>query len=182
MAQPSRIVVHPPGGAVTASTTAVTSSPKPATPTKSIVATPLTPGQAIPPSSTVFISGGKTYFIPKATMTQAVTQQQPATQTTPALPMSPVPPQQLQQQPNTQTAPNDTVQVQQPTTPTIGTVQAQSASGQKQNVHNKKLSSTSLHDLTTSPILNMPTKRRRPPQESPVRKRRRASKKLYNYD
>ena len=41
------------------------------------------------------------------------------------------------------------------------------------------LSSNSLFDLTTSPILNMPNKGRRPSKDSPSRKRRRVSKKLY---
>ena len=41
------------------------------------------------------------------------------------------------------------------------------------------LSSQSLFDLTTSPILNMPSKGRRPSKDSPSRKRRRVSKKLY---
>ena len=43
------------------------------------------------------------------------------------------------------------------------------------------LSSTSLHNLTTSPILNLPLERpRRPSRDSPTRKRRRVSKKLYD--
>ena len=41
------------------------------------------------------------------------------------------------------------------------------------------LSSNSLFDLTTSPILSMPTSGRRPSKDSPARKRRRVSKKLY---
>jgi hypothetical protein len=44
------------------------------------------------------------------------------------------------------------------------------------------LSSTSLHNLTTSPILNcdLPKEGRRPSNDSPARKRRRVSKKLYD--
>ena len=82
------------------------------------------------------ITGGKTYCIPKATMTQATQQQQQITQpqtisqpvaqttTTPALPVNPVPQQQLPQQ--------------QPA-PTIGTVQTQSPTGQKHMVEVKSL-------------------------------------------
>lgn len=136
VSQPSRIVVHPGGGSSTV--TSGTPSPqiqKPQTPTaggappKSIVATPLQPGQAIPPGTSVFMSGGKTYCIPKATMTLA-TQQQNAT-TTPALPVAPLPPAQLEQ---TVTSPPTNT-----TTPTIGTAQAQNASGQKQMVEVKSL-------------------------------------------
>ena len=84
------------------------------------------------------ITGGKTYCIPKATMTQATQQQQQITQpqtisqpvaqttTTPALPVNPVPQQQLPQQ-------------QQQPAPTIGTVQTQSPTGQKHMVEVKSL-------------------------------------------
>ena len=117
--QPSRsIIVHPSGATSTnnASPT-VLNSPKtslpnatnspaqgqPATP-KSIVATPLQPGQAIPPGTTVFMSGGKTYCIPKASMTIAAQQQQQnqqlqqqVQQAQPSLPVTPLPPQQVGQ-------------------------------------------------------------------------------------
>ena len=83
--QPSRsIIVHPSGSTSTNTMTTPTSvmqnspktlpnttnTPQQGTPQqpKSIVATPLQPGQAIPPGTTVFMSGGKTYCIPKASM------------------------------------------------------------------------------------------------------------------
>ena len=37
-------------------------------PQQSIVAAPLQPGQSISPGTTVFMSGGTTYYIPKASM------------------------------------------------------------------------------------------------------------------
>ncbi len=126
--QPSRIVVHPSGASST-----VTSSPKPtiaqnvSTPPKSIVATPLQPGQAIPPGTTVFMSGGKTYCIPKAQMTIANQHQQSpvaTTTTTPALPMTPLPPQQL-----TNVTP----------TPQVATTPQPTATPQKQMVEVKSL-------------------------------------------
>ena len=92
--QPSRsIIVHPSGATSTNTMTTPTSvmqnSPKtlpnttnspqgqgtPQQP-KSIVATPLQPGQPIPPGTTVFMSGGKTYCIPKASMLAQQQQQQ----------------------------------------------------------------------------------------------------------
>ena len=90
--QGNRIVVHPSGATSNVGTpqlVSTNSSPatKVATPTKSIVATPLAPGQQIPPGTTVFMSGGKTYCIPKASMTLATQQpvQQPSVTTQAAL-------------------------------------------------------------------------------------------------
>ena len=63
--QGNRIVVHPSGSTTNVgSPQIVTNSPvtKVNTPNKSIVATPLTPGQAIPPGTTVFMSGIHIYF------------------------------------------------------------------------------------------------------------------------
>jgi nucleosome-remodeling factor subunit BPTF len=57
---------------------------QPATPGQ-IVATQLAPGSQIPPGTTVFVSGGKTYCIPKASATLTGT-----TPTTPQLPQMPV--------------------------------------------------------------------------------------------
>ena len=92
--QPSRsIIVHPSGSTLTNTMTTpfsvMQNSPKILTnPTncpqsqgtphqpKSIVATPLQPGQPIPPGTTVFMSGGKTYCIPKASMLAQQQQQQ----------------------------------------------------------------------------------------------------------
>ena len=92
--QPSRsIIVHPSGSTSTNTMTTPTSvmqnspktlpnttntTPQQATPgqPKSIVATPLQPGQPIPPGTTVFMSGGKTYCIPKASMLAQQQQQQ----------------------------------------------------------------------------------------------------------
>ena len=147
--QPSRIVVHPSGQSTTVPgpPANVTPTKPPAAAPKSIVATPLQPGQAIPPGTTVFMSGGKTYCIPKASMALATQQaQQPATPAppppaTPSLPVTPVPPQQLESSPQAaSTPPNAT-----PTcTPTIGTVQAQSSNGQKQMVEVKSLGQNSV--------------------------------------
>ena len=92
--QPSRsIIVHPSGSTSTNTMTTPTSvmqnspktlpnttntTPQQGTPgqPKSIVATPLQPGQPIPPGTTVFMSGGKTYCIPKASMLAQQQQQQ----------------------------------------------------------------------------------------------------------
>ena len=52
--------------------------------TNQIVATQLAPGSQIPPGTTVFVSGGKTYCIPKASATLAGT----AAQTQPATPVA----------------------------------------------------------------------------------------------
>ena len=141
--QSSRIVVHPNGATTTTASNQTT--PKIVTPgsgNKSIVATPLQPGQSIPPGTTVFMSGGKTYCIPKATMT--VANQQTNQTTTPALPSTPVPPQQLT--PATPATPTATpvaappaAATSAPTTPTIGTVQSQTTTGQKQMVEVKSL-------------------------------------------
>ena len=117
------------------------------------MATPLNPGQAIPPGTTVFMSGGKTYCIPKATMTAATQQQQPqpttvmqaqpvaqtiSTPATPTLPVNPVPQQQLTspQQQQSQPQQQQQQQQQQPTS-TSGTVQTQNNAGQKQMVEVK---------------------------------------------
>ena len=117
------------------------------TPTKSIVATPLQPGQAIPPGTTVFMSGGKTYCIPKASMALATQPQQAAP--TPALPVTPLPPQQLENTTTPTTTPTVTPAVTPAATPaatpatpqnaTIGTVTAQTTGGQKQMVEVKSL-------------------------------------------
>ena len=118
--------------------------------TKSIVATPLAPGQQIPPGTTVFTSGGKTYCIPKASMTVATQQpvQQPSVTTQAALqpamlaavtPTLPVNPQ--QQLANVQKQQQQQIQQQQQQLPTltIGTVQTQNPSGQKQMIEIKSL-------------------------------------------
>ena len=138
--QSSRIVVHPNGATTTTASNQTT--PKIVTPgNKSIVATPLQPGQSIPPGTTVFMSGGKTYCIPKATIANQQTSNQT---TTPALPSTPVPPQQLT--PATPATPVATPVAapatpagSAPTTPTIGTVQSQTTTGQKQMVEVKSL-------------------------------------------
>lgn len=142
--QPSRIVVHPGGTSSTVSSSPVQvakSTTQINTPTKSIVATPLQPGQAIPQGTTVFMSGGKTYCIPKATISMAQQQQQqqqaPPTNTTPALPVTPLPPQQLES-PAVSATPT-VVSATPTTTPTIGTAQTQSVTGQKQMVEVKSL-------------------------------------------
>ena len=145
-------MVHPSGTTTSIGSTPqmVANSPVKSTPTKSIVATPLNPGQAIPPGTTVFMSGGKTYCIPKATMTAATSQQQqpqpttvmqaqPVAQTistpaTPTLPVNPVPQQQLTS-PQQQSQPQ--LQQRQQSTSTIGTVQTQNNAGQKQMVEVK---------------------------------------------
>ena len=149
-------MVHPSGTTTSIGSTpqmTVANSPVKSTPTKSIVATPLNPGQAIPPGTTVFMSGGKTYCIPKATMTAATSQQQqpqpttvmqaqPVAQTisppaTPTLPVNPVPQQQLTS-PQQQSQPQlQQQQQQQQPTSTIGTVQTQNKAGQKQMVEVK---------------------------------------------
>ena len=149
-------MVHPSGTTTSIGSTpqmTVANSPVKSTPTKSIVATPLNPGQAIPPGTTVFMSGGKTYCIPKATMTAATSQQQqpqpttvmqaqPVAQTistpaTPTLPVNPVPQQQLTS-PQQQSQPQlQQQQQQQQPTSTIGTVQTQNNAGQKQMVEVK---------------------------------------------
>lgn len=84
---PGRIVVHPGGVQTTPQAAPTTPQGK-----GQIVATLLTPGSPIPPGTSVFMSGGKTYCIPKATTTMA--NQQPTTPT-PSLPSTPVPQQQL---------------------------------------------------------------------------------------
>ena len=146
-------MVHPSGTTTNIGSPApaqiVPNSPVKSTPTKSIVATPLNPGQAIPPGTTVFMSGGKTYCIPKATMTAATQQQQPqpttvmqaqpvaqtiSTPATPTLPVNPVPQQQLTS-PQQQSQPQ--LQQRQQSTSTIGTVQTQNNAGQKQMVEVK---------------------------------------------
>ena len=150
--QGNRIVVHPSGTTTNIGSPApaqiVPNSPVKSTPTKSIVATPLNPGQAIPPGTTVFMSGGKTYCIPKATMTAATQQQQPqpttvmqaqpvaqtiSTPATPTLPVNPVPQQQLTSPQQQQSQPQ---QQQQPFTSIFG-VQTQNNAGQKQLVEVK---------------------------------------------
>ena len=154
--QGNRIVVHPSGTTTNIGSPApaqiVPNSPVKSTPTKSIVATPLNPGQAIPPGTTVFMSGGKTYCIPKATMTAATQQQQPqpttvmqaqpvaqtiSTPATPTLPVNPVPQQQLTSPQQQQSQPQQQQQQQQQPTSTIGTVQTQNNAGQKQMVEVK---------------------------------------------
>ena len=63
--QGNRIVVHPSGSTTNVGSPQIVNSPvtKVNTPNKSIVATPLTPGQAIPPGTTVFMSGKKIFQI-----------------------------------------------------------------------------------------------------------------------
>ena len=73
------IIVHPSGSTsnntMTTPTSVMQNSPKTILNTtpyqgtpKNIVATPLQPGQPIPPGTTAFMSGGKTYCIPKASI------------------------------------------------------------------------------------------------------------------
>ncbi len=131
--QGSRIVVHP-GGATTTATPASPAKPNSntATPTKpnQVLATQLAPGSPIPAGTTVFISGGKTYCIPKATTTVASQPQQQLTTTTPALPTTPVPQQQLTGTSTTTTS---------ATTTPSSVATATTPSGQKQMVEVKAL-------------------------------------------
>jgi hypothetical protein len=109
----------------------------------SIKATPLKPGQSKPPGTSVFMSGGKTYCIPKESMLAFLS----STNKIDYLPsvITPLPPQQ-NATPSTVTAPPSAVtpgtvpeggQGQQ--TRTIGTVQAQNPQGKKQMVDVKSL-------------------------------------------
>ena len=82
--QSSRIVVHPNGAMTTTASNQTTPKIVTLGSNKSIVATPLQPGQSIPPDTTVFMSSGKT----KATIANQQTSNQT---TTPALPSTLVP-------------------------------------------------------------------------------------------
>ena len=58
-----------------------------------ITATPLQPGQPIPSGTSVFMSGGKTYCIPKSMLAKHKLQLQQQQQTSiPTLPVTPLPP------------------------------------------------------------------------------------------
>ena len=117
---------------------------------KRIVAIPLTPGQAIPPGSTVFMAGGKTYYVPGSALKFAPTQQwhpkpmttvmqnQSVAQTinTPARPILPVNPVPQQQLTSPQQQQSQTQQPQQQFTSIFG-VQTQNNAGQKQMVEVK---------------------------------------------
>ena len=119
---------------------------------KRIVAIPLTPGQAIPPGSTVFMAGGKTYYVPGSALKFAPTQQwHPKPMTTvmqnqsvaqtintparPILPVNHVPQQQLTSPQQQQSQPQPQQQQQHFTS--IFGVQTQNNAGQKQLVEVK---------------------------------------------
>ena len=118
----------------------------------SIKATPLQPGQPIPSGTSVFMSGGKTYCIPKESIIAQqhhqhkvqLQQQQPSVPqtSTPALPLTPLQnvfPISFTATPSAVTPGTAPEGGQGQQTPTIGTIQAQNPQGQKQMVGVKSL-------------------------------------------